>query len=1621
VNSSTAAGNYYVGAVADISNAVLETDETNNGLAGNTVQITGLSDLVLTSVNPNVFSPVVAGSGIFVDVAVDNQGTNPSGAFSVPIRLSVNNVYGDSDDIITVDSAIFASLTENSSFTENVSVTIPVSTPANIYYVCGMADEANVIVEINEGNNSLCSFNQITVTVPISLPPDTDQDGLSDVEETGTYGTDPNNADTDGDGVEDGVEVGHGSDPLDFASVPPMMAEYAYVVDQSDGSVAVVNTATRQIVTRAALGGTSLCGLTVSPDKNYVYVMNYEGNIFIISTATHREVDQDNDPSNGMTRISVGFGACFAAFQPDNSKAYVTVSNGLAVLNTASFPPSLETTISFGSDNVQSAAVTPNGSDIYLSIGLSTGGGSLARIDAATEQVVATYPLSSEPGNVAVNPDGLTVYVGVGGFGGSSGSVFILGPQCPTGCSVARPEGLYGATVGPDGLYAHFTTPGIYDPFTGLFNGWGTLVLDTAIDPVTLDPFVGNVPTGFGYMPRSSADGSFLYVAETDIGSGSPGGTLAVVDTALAVSSPGTAIVDRVTINAGALGGLDVAEVPIPSTGPTLSTDLGVMKVDSFDPITVGSFLTYSITVTNYGPDEATGVTVTDILPIGISYGSVFPSQGSCGEVGGTVTCDLGSLSNGTTATISIDVTADSTGIISNTASVSGNESDPVPSNNSSTEQTMVNSPSTDLSISKTDSPDPIGVGSNLTYTITVTNNGPDGATGVTVADSLPTEVSYVSSSSTQGSCSEIGGTVTCNIGNLGIGGSAAITIVVTPNSAGNISNTASASGNESDPDGSNNSATTNTTSVTVPPGEGLWVPTTTVGAPTAGYAPAGVWTGTEMIVWSGFQYPGYIYLNTGGRYNPLTDSWTPTSIVGAPSGRHDHPAVWTGTEMIVWGGYTALAQTNTGGRYNPMIDTWTPTTTVDAPSARTIHAAVWTGTEMIVWGGQIGPGSTNTNTGGRYNPTTDSWTPMTLVGAPEPQTSRNHGAVWTGSEMIVWWGPEPNRGGRYNPVTDTWTSISPINAPVGTGTVPLIWTGTEVIVWGGYNNSTGGRYNPATDTWTPMSTVNAPSPRNLHAAIWTGEEMIVYGGYNLTTNPTDGGRYNPVTDTWTPLPTVGAPTPTTFPVNVWTGNEMIVWGGNVGAWSAFAVPQLNTGGRYIPPPIDTDGDGFTDFEEAIGGSDPNDPGSIPSSYSETTDNQNRTIRLVAPPDVVIFDFQWIDPASLPSPPSGTFPFGLVSINLGYPNPGDTRTVALKFPDPVSTTSVYEKYGQTTGNPSDHYYDFPFGGNDGDAVITLTLTDGGAGDHDLIADGVITDPGGPLLVTTDAQLGNISTRSFVGTGANVQIGGFIIEGPDPKTVLVRAQGPSLVDFGVTGALANPTMTLYSGSTPIAVNNNWQDPVTQCDAPAISCGDNQDIIATGLDPCTAATTGCTLDSAIYVTLPPGAYTAIVSGVGGGTGVGLVGVFDVDAGSLSKLGNISTRSLVRTGAQVQIGGFIIEGTIPKTVLVRAQGPSLVDFGVTGALPNPTMTLYSGATPIAVNNNWQDPVTQCDSPAISCGDDQDIIATGLDPCTAATTGCTLDSAIYVTLPPGAYTAIVSGVGGSTGVGLIGIFDVP
>jgi N-acetylneuraminic acid mutarotase len=250
------------------------------------------------------------------------------------------------------------------------------------------------------------------------------------------------------------------------------------------------------------------------------------------------------------------------------------------------------------------------------------------------------------------------------------------------------------------------------------------------------------------------------------------------------------------------------------------------------------------------------------------------------------------------------------------------------------------------------------------------------------------------------------------------------------------------------------------------------WASTSTTNAPEGRDAPTAVWTGSEMTVWGG---AAANYLNTGGRYNPNTDHWTATSTTNAPTGRLSHTAVWTGTEMVVWGGYYWDGNYHyfqSGGRYNPSADTWVPTSTTNPPAARASHTAVWTGSEMIIWGGY--DGSSYWNTGGKYNPGTDSWSATNTTSAPSGRQS--HTAVWSGSEMIVWGGTNVSgnlrTGGRYDPGTDSWIATTTIEAPSARSYHTAVWTGNEMVIWGGDPSSTGGRYCGQYPTPSPT-----PSP----------------------------------------------------------------------------------------------------------------------------------------------------------------------------------------------------------------------------------------------------------------------------------------------------------------------------------------------------------------------------------------------------------------------------------------------------------------------------------------------------------------------------------------------------------------
>ncbi|HUR59407.1 MAG TPA: hypothetical protein VM029_16950, partial [Opitutaceae bacterium] len=275
---------------------------------------------------------------------------------------------------------------------------------------------------------------------------------------------------------------------------------------------------------------------------------------------------------------------------------------------------------------------------------------------------------------------------------------------------------------------------------------------------------------------------------------------------------------------------------------------------------------------------------------------------------------------------------------------------------------------------------------------------------------------------------------------------------------------------------------------------------------------------------------------------------------------------------------------------------------------------------------------------------------------------------------------------------------------------------------------------------------------------------------------------------------------------------------------------------------------------------------------------------------------------------------------------------------------------------------------------------------------------------------NVSSRLRVteGDGSRAVIAGFVVTGSAPKQILVRAVGPGLARFGVGDTLSNPKLELYDVSGKvIAENDDWTGDAAvwseRVGAFALTAGSR--------------------DAAVIATVSPGAYTARVTG-GSGSGVVLIEVYDTSTDSRAtapQLVNISTRGYVDTGAGELAAGFVVTGNAPKRVLIRGIGPGLTAFGVPGVLNDPVLQLYTPGTarPIAQNDNWE--IAQPIDAAQIAASRTDIVtagsATGAFPLTAGAK----DAVLVITLLPGNYSAVLSGVNGSVGAGLIEVYQLP
>jgi N-acetylneuraminic acid mutarotase len=285
-------------------------------------------------------------------------------------------------------------------------------------------------------------------------------------------------------------------------------------------------------------------------------------------------------------------------------------------------------------------------------------------------------------------------------------------------------------------------------------------------------------------------------------------------------------------------------------------------------------------------------------------------------------------------------------------------------------------------------------------------------------------------------------------------------------------------------------------------PATGTWTPSSTTGTPGARHTARMAMVGGKVI-----EYGGGVKLDAtdgGGSYDPATDTWTAMGS-SAPGPRIYGVALSIGDRLMTWGGWASTTgHVDTGDLYDPATDTWTAMSTAGAPSARSFATAVWTGSEVIVWGGCSGgmpDCATAKGDGAIYDPATDTWRPMSSTGAPEPR--EQHVAVWTGSEMIVFGGATGareagplNTGAIYTPATDSWRPITTTGAPSPRVDAAGVWMGNKMLVWGSDTGDISGYvYDPVADTWALIAVAGAPPPRSRFAFAASDHQLFVWGG----------------------------------------------------------------------------------------------------------------------------------------------------------------------------------------------------------------------------------------------------------------------------------------------------------------------------------------------------------------------------------------------------------------------------------------------------------------------------------------------------------------------------------------------
>jgi len=297
---------------------------------------------------------------------------------------------------------------------------------------------------------------------------------------------------------------------------------------------------------------------------------------------------------------------------------------------------------------------------------------------------------------------------------------------------------------------------------------------------------------------------------------------------------------------------------------------------------------------------------------------------------------------------------------------------------------------------------------------------------------------------------------------------------------------------------------------------------------------------------------------------------WTPVSDIDAPGPRHGHAAVWTGSEMIIWGGFDSSGALGDGARYNPATDTWTPMSNINAPSARGYCAAVWTGSAFFIWGGALVLATSYLTDGALYDPSNDTWAPLMNINPPPQRDQMVY--VWTGQEVIVGGGQDESSGRciafrdyyAYDLTSGTWLRLRDFPGAARHTILNWCWTGKKIVIWGGkrpiYKDlDNGAIYDPQSGYWTSMS----PSPlgrRCMNVTTCFNGEVFIWGGERVVeTYLSDGARYDLATGQWRSVDSsANAPSPRRGALGIFAGSKIVVWGGR-------SRDYYNNGAEYYP------------------------------------------------------------------------------------------------------------------------------------------------------------------------------------------------------------------------------------------------------------------------------------------------------------------------------------------------------------------------------------------------------------------------------------------------------------------------